>query len=268
MNPPATSGRLDRAAGRTLFGIDAAGYHSGRIGYPDELYDHVLGRTNPAPRVLEIGAGTGLATEGLLYRGAERVTAVEPDPALCRYLAKRLGGDRLTVVNAPFLDAALAGSFDLAVAAASFHWMEPAPALAKIAALLRPGGICALWWNTYRVEGVGDPFADAVAPLLMGLDMPPSEGATSHYSLDVALHTRQLAEAGFGDIRHAVFRRERWLDAAAMRALYASYSFVRTLPPGDRDDLLCGIGKLVDEQFGGSAPNVVLSAVYSAVATI
>ena len=264
MTPESPPGRLDRAAGRTLFGLDSAGYHSGRIGYPEELYDRVLGRTVAEPRVLEIGAGTGLATQDLLGRGAGHVTAVEPDPSLCDFLADRLGGDRLQIINAPFLDAALIGPFDLVVAAASFHWLDPATALARISSLLRPGGVCAIWWNTYRVAGVGDAFADAAIPLLAGLDLPPSEGSSSHYSLDADLHIAQLAQAGFTEIRHQLFRRERMLGAAAMRALYASYSFIRRLPARQQNDLLGSIERLVEDRFGGNAPNVVLSAVYSA----
>ena len=92
-------------------------------------------------RVLEIGAGTGLATKRLAGSAA-RVVAVEPSQALVEQLRANMGTvGVLEVVVAPFEDVVLSpGSFDLVVAATAFHWLDPEVALPKIGSVLRPGG--------------------------------------------------------------------------------------------------------------------------------
>lgn len=253
---------LDRSAGRSAFGTDAAGYHAGRIGYPDALFDSVFAGLPAHPRILEIGAGTGLATQAILAREPIELVVVEPDAVLVDYLAGRFAGPRIKLVNAAFPDAELDGPFDLIVCAAAFHWMDPDAALARANQLLRPGGLWAMWWNSYRNPGHGDALAQAISPLLKEIALPPSEGPDGHYSLDYKLHQRALQSAGFVDIRHELFRQDRTLGAEEVRALYASYSYVRALPARERNTLLDAIGQLVDRDFSGGAPNVVLTSLF------
>lgn len=257
-------GRIARDLGRSIFGLDPAGYHAARLDYPEALYAQLFGRADQEPirSVVEIGAGTGHATAKLLAPSVERLVAVEPDPALAEYLRGRFADRAVDVVASDFVSAPIQGRFDLAVAASSFHWLDPDTALARIRDLLKPGGTVALWWNAYRQPGIGDPFADAIMPLLEGLDLPPSESMRGHYSLDADLHVARLQGAGFDHVEHQLYRRERTLSAADARALYASYSFVRALPEERREALLTAITDLVDREFGGAAPNVVLTALY------
>ena len=255
--------QLRRDAGKAIFGADAAGYHAGRIGYPDELYDIVLAGMLTRPAVLEIGAGTGLVTEALLARDIGELVAVEPSAELVAFTRERLPDRRLSLVTAAFPDVTITRRFDLVVCAAAFHWMDPHAALAKVRSLLKPGGRWAVWWNSYRNHGVGDALADRITPLLEGIALPPSDGLLGHYSLDTRFHTQLLESEGFTEVRHHLFRRERMLDAAEVSALYASYSYVRLLPPADRDRLLDRITALVDDVFDGRAPNVTLTALYT-----
>jgi SAM-dependent methyltransferase len=262
--PAPITPQLDRVTGRSIFGLDAAGYHAGRLGYPDALYEKVLQRAKPKPCVLEIGAGTGLVTEALLSRNVDSVTAVEPSSSLVEFVRQRLPDSRLIMVTAPFPEGDIEGKFDLAVCAAAFHWMNPEQALSRVKSLLRPGGVWAVWWHSYRNFGVGDPLADAVTPMLEGIPLPPSDGLTQHYSLDVKRQSETLADAGFRNVEHFIFRNERTLTTAQVRVLYESYSYVRALPTTQRTDLLDKIAALVESEFGGRAPNLVLTPLYIA----
>ena len=67
-------------------------------------------------------------------------------------------------------------------------------------------------------------------------------------------------------IEHHVFRRERVLSADDARALYATFSLVRLLPPLRREALLDAIAALVTDKFDGAAPSVLLSPIYLATA--
>ena len=262
--PTASAGHMAREAGRSAFGTDPEGYHAGRLGYPDALYDALFARCVARPDILEIAAGTGIATEAMLARDPASLTLVEADNQLAAYLGQHLTDSRVTIVNGTFPEAVVEGSFDLAVTAAAFHWMEAQPALAKAKELLRPSGIWSMWWNSYRNPDMGDAFADATVAMLANIALPPSMTPTGHYSLDVALHAQTLRDAGFINVQHHIYRRERMFDAAQMRMLYASYSFVRVLPQSQAAALLDHVSDLVDTEFGGQAPNIVLTAAYSA----
>ena len=166
MNVPSGNlDNLDRSVGRSAFGIDANGYHDARSGYPDELFADLTRLTAPNPRILEIGAGTGLATQGLLTLAPRRLTLVEPDPRLCDFLQDRFSFSGSNVVCGAFPDAAVAGQFDLIACAAAFHWMEPVAALARIRQLLAPGGTWTMWWNCYFGHGEPDPFGDRISQI-------------------------------------------------------------------------------------------------------
>lgn len=255
---------LARGVGGTAFGLDAEGYHASRLPYPPELYDELFSRAPKHPKVLEIGAGTGLVTQALLSRESSSVTAVEPDAALAAFTARRLPDARLNIIRATFQDAPIEGEFDLAVCAAAFHWLEPELALAKIKSLLKPEGTWGMWWHSYRNPGMGDELADLISPLLQDIALPPSFGAEQHYSLDEDHHRRVLTKAGFKSIEARLYRCERELTTEAVVSLYRSYSFVRVLPDERRTQLLENIAELVETRFDGHAPNLVLTPLYFA----
>lgn len=261
-DPADLAARLSRVAGRTVFGTDVEGYHSARPGYPPALYRLIAARVPKFDAIGEIGPGTGLATEALATFAPRRFVLFEPDPVLAAHLRARFA--MFDIVEEDFCTADVAGGFDLIASASSFHWLDPEIALPRARALLRPRGCLAIWWNVYRQTGIGDPFAEAMLPLLKGIDLPPSEAAGQHYSLDADLHRRRLAAAGFEHIEHHVYRRERKLSPDQARALYASFSLVRLLPPVRRDALLDAIGALVAEKFDGAAPSILLSSLYLA----
>ncbi|GAA1888633.1 class I SAM-dependent methyltransferase [Lapillicoccus jejuensis] len=144
---------MSEAVARALtFGSVAERYERYRPGYPQVVADLAL-RGLGAPeglRGLEIGAGTGKATRLLAGRGV-RTTAVEPDPAMRAVLERTTAGLPVTVVAATLetLPPSAAGTpYDVAWAAAAWHWTDVATRWDRVAALLRPGG---------AVVGVGGP---------------------------------------------------------------------------------------------------------------
>ncbi|MBB3297192.1 SAM-dependent methyltransferase [Rhizobium sp. BK591] len=148
--------KLDRRFGREAFGNDPANYHRGRPPYPQATWTALRERAGlkAGIDILEIGAGSGLATRTLLGHRPRRLVAVEPDGRLADYLRASIDDARLDIVTAPFETADLEpASFDLVAAATAFHWLDPINSLKKIHDLLRPGGAIALWWNVFGDAG-------------------------------------------------------------------------------------------------------------------
>lgn len=262
--PSANPDPLDRQVGRSAFGLDAQGYDDARSGYPPELFRLLARRTVPEPRIAEIGSGTGLASQGLFGLSPTRLTMIEPDPRLCAFLERRFARPDAHVVCAPFPDIDIDGKFDLVACAAAFHWMDPAPALAKVKSLLARGGIWAMWWNSYFGHGEADAFAEQVSRILYdeGVALPPSYRGSKHYAFDVEHLTRVLRDAGFGEIEHVVFRTPRTFTASQARDLYRSFSFIHVLSDNDQASILDRIAATVDGEFGGLAQSLYATSVF------
>lgn len=149
------------------------------------------------------GPGTGQVSRRLLELGVDSLVAVEPDPALASFLRSSVG-DGPEILVTTLEEAVLpADAFDLAVAASSFHWVEPERGLAAIFRALRAGGWWAMWWTHHGDRTRPDPFRDAIDPIVGGL--PSSPGATG-FGRDADAATGALAKAGFEDSQVDVVR--------------------------------------------------------------
>jgi hypothetical protein len=89
------SGRFDTAA---------VAYDVYRPRYPDAMFDDIMsfGDLQPGDEAIEVGAGTGIATEPLVDCGLA-VVAIEPAPTMAE-LANHKLGDRGEVVVSRFED--------------------------------------------------------------------------------------------------------------------------------------------------------------------
>lgn len=133
------------------FESDASRYEQLRPGYPEPILDVILqARDVPrAPRVVDLGAGTGKLSQALHARGAH-VTAVDTGEALLQVLAENTPD--ITTVLAPAEQTGLPeNSADLVTAAQAWHWFDADAVTAEAARLLSPDGTLALVWNTLDV---------------------------------------------------------------------------------------------------------------------
>ncbi len=126
-------------------------YHKGRPGYPTALFEEVkeiCGITSES-RLLEIGAGSGIASKELAKYGAQLVV-LEPGAELMAIAKKELEG----VPHASFVQSVLEdyepeALFDTALSFTAFHWVT-GDKFGKAAEMLKQGGHLVLVWNSFR----------------------------------------------------------------------------------------------------------------------
>ncbi|MFE4965350.1 class I SAM-dependent methyltransferase [Streptomyces sp. NPDC056660] len=149
-NPAPTPSHASRAHS---FNAAAAQYAANRPSYPSALLDAVeeeAGRTLTGARVVDVGAGTGIATAVLHARGAD-VVAVEPGEGMAAQFHRTLPGIPLVRGNGNALPLA-DDTADFLTYAQAWHWTDPAHSVPEALRVLRPGGALALWWNTDALD--------------------------------------------------------------------------------------------------------------------
>jgi SAM-dependent methyltransferase len=138
-------------------------YEQGRPSYPDGVFDAIEAVAGPLAdqRVIEGGAGTGIASRQLAERGA-RVLAFDVSRPM---LERARGPDARPLVLAdgnalPFRS----GTADLVCFASAWHWLDSGQGSAEAARVLRSGGTWAAWWSSTRADG--EPWFEDIRSLL------------------------------------------------------------------------------------------------------
>ncbi|MDH6124427.1 class I SAM-dependent methyltransferase [Kitasatospora sp. GP82] len=220
---------LQHQAHARSFGAVAAHYDAARPSYPDSLFDEIerlTGQQLKGATVLDVGAGTGIATRLLAARGA-RVTAVEPSPGMAARLHAvspeiplvRASGDEL-----PCHD----GTADLITYAQAFHWTDPNRSIPEAIRVLRPGGALVMWWN----------LKDRATPWVQAQEARLSATLPSyHYYGTMIQVTRPLDDY---DLRlsTARLRWERRIDLDTVIADLRSKSYFAVLPAEQQEPAL------------------------------
>jgi SAM-dependent methyltransferase len=94
----------------------------------------------PGMRVLEVGCGTGLFTEMFVQTPITLVAIDISSALLAKARSRGLPGDRVRFVEGPLEDTAIAGPFDAVLGSSVLHHLDLGRALARLHALLAPGG--------------------------------------------------------------------------------------------------------------------------------
>lgn len=137
----------DRATRSRSFETVAAEYEQYRPDYPDEALSWAAEQLGlgAGARVLDVGAGTGKLTRGLVALGFEAV-AVEPGAPMLDQLRRAVPEAEAHVGPAeaiPLPDR----NVDAAFAGQAFHWFDRARAVPELHRVIRSGGGLALLWN-------------------------------------------------------------------------------------------------------------------------
>jgi SAM-dependent methyltransferase len=233
-----------------VFGEVADDYDEYRAGYPAAVVDAMvtyLGRTPEA--IVEVGAGTGLATEALAAIGAP-ITCVEPDASMAAILARKFPAGStppVDVVNAGFEDFTPARRVDLVVSAQAWHWVSPADRLRLAHEALVPGGVLALTGHQY---GFADPeMLPALTVAYQRYAPHLVHGSAAQSGSDWKV-SEMVGSPLFTDTTNRVFSSDVDYPTERYLRLLTTFSAHRMLPPDQCQALLDAIAAIVDEHGG------------------
>lgn len=144
---------MDPTPQRLVFGSVAERYDRHRPGYPQELLIDLVGRTGLPPQdiaALDVGGGTGKVARALLALGV-RGTMVEPDASMAAVAAPELEAGGWAIELSDFEGCRVTdASIDLLTCGQAWHWVEPVSGMERVRAVIRPGGVAAIFWNRHE----------------------------------------------------------------------------------------------------------------------
>ena len=231
------------------FGAEAERYERTRPSYPKAMVDAIIA-ASPGLDVLDVGIGTGISARPF-QQGGRQVLGVEPDERMAEF-ARRSG---LEVEIAKFEEWDRAGrSFDLIIAGQAWHWVDPVLGASKAVESLRPGGRIALFWN---VMSYSPEFAKGISAVYQRVvpEFPffqiASTGGTASYAplsdkaVDAIRQTGAFGEPERWEFDwERTYTRDEWLETVPT---FGGHS---QLPPEKLNEVLSGIGRLVDDAGG------------------
>lgn len=137
-----------------MFDRAADYYDRYRPGYPREVIDRLIQFTaiSAGSRLLEIGAGSGKATEQFCG-GSFYIDCIEPGKELVKIGNARFHDEQFNFIGARFEEYdVLPLHYDAVFSAQAFHWIPQPVGYEKCAEALKTGGFLALLWNMYVVS--------------------------------------------------------------------------------------------------------------------
>lgn len=230
--------------------LNPVNYDQFRPTYPADLYSKILEFTSLASnsQILEIGIGTGQATEPFLAAGYH-ITALEPSANLADFARKKYSGaPNVSLVQGRFEEIIPNDRFDLIYAATSFHWIRSDSRMQLLQSHLKPGGAVALFWNHPRPL---DPVHAAVQKVYREyLPDDPAQTTPPWTESDATVIAEEMEASGFKDVQTWIFHQERHLTTEQYLGLLHTYSNHLNQPDNVRLPLMKGIGSVIDSHGG------------------
>jgi SAM-dependent methyltransferase len=219
----------DRATRSRSFETVAADYERHRPEYPEGSLLWAVERLGlePGARVLDVGAGTGKLTRGLVAAGFD-VVAVEPGGPMLAELrkavpeAEALDGSAESV---PLPDASVGAAF----AGQAYHWFDHERALPELHRVIRAGGGLVLLWNWWDER---DPLQAELGELI---------GYAGH---DPYLNEELPGEPWFREVGRTAVETTQESTPAALVGYLSTASAFLVAEPDEREERLRAVHEI------------------------
>ena len=230
------------------FGTDPERYDRTRPRYPQALVGRIIASI-PGREVLDVGIGTGVSAQPFRAAGY-RVLGIEVDPRMAEFAR----GRGFEVEVARFEDWAPAGrSFDALIAGMTWHWIDPVAGAAKAAAVLRPAGLLAPFWNVAQPPAeLAQAFSNVYRRVLP--DTPfaaaPTDLVTAYDRLLETTSAAIQATSAFTDPERLRFDWQRSYTTGEWLEQVPTFGGHSTFPPERLAQLLLGLRTAIDNVGG------------------
>ncbi|KGG81323.1 methyltransferase type 12 [Caloranaerobacter azorensis H53214] len=251
---------------KETFNEVAKEYERIRPTYPKELFYDIVeySEIKEDSEILEIGCGTGKATQGFVDLGYKNITCIELGSELAKLTKEKFRKERtIKVYNSSFEEWNEDGSkFDLAISATAFHFINPEVGYPKVARLLDERGSIGFFW-TVHVQSYDNLYLDIrklykkYAPDLDDTKMPTPEEVINK-TKDIIQRTNL-----FKDLMVKEYSWDDFYTSDEYISLLNTHSRHRLLPKKDREALFKGIKDII-EKYGGNIKKKQLVALFLA----
>lgn len=251
---------LDRSRKHEFTGMGEL-YDRARPSYPPALFRQLDNHFNfrMGQTTLEIGCGTGKATEHLAVRGLT-VTGIDIAPDLLAVAKGKLKGGKVSLLQSSFEDfRAPDASFDYVVSAQAFHWIDPAIASKKTRSLLKENGAVILLWNIRRdadtperaaIDGLYEKYAPSLLTRHWQETGPATGTSQTAYNEASATLEKDIAEGLFRNLRTFTVAWQQTYTAEDYVSLLNTYSDHKRLKPNERTYLYDALKIFINEKGG------------------
>ena len=215
--------------GKLAFSLVAKEYDAGRPSYPSIIFSDAAAAmrqrgfsSRKLRHVLEIGAGSGQATEQLLPR-AKHLDVLEPGAAFAKLLRQRYrDATNMRIYEKTFESFETVLRYDLVAAASALHWIPQEVFYRRIFTLLEPGGwFMGIWHQPTFTATVYAIIADIIVPRVPEFWIPRQTREVR--ALFATGYEDFSRNRGFRYCRRKTYSRQRRLSAESCAALIWSY---------------------------------------------
>lgn len=231
-----------------LFDDVVADYAEARPGYPVELINDIIELCGlcKQDKILEIGCGTGQATQLFVDRGFD-ITAVELGKKLAEFTRNRFRDyNSFKVINLPFEEYRTDDKYKLIFAASAFHWVDAKQGFPLIHSLLEDDGWLALFWNSKSELAQTGMLYQRINEIYDKYYVEPQE----NIKLSHEEREKQITDSGlFGGVISKKYPYTRTYTSERYIQLLKTYSDHIAQPEVTKQILFSKIKEIID-QFG------------------
>lgn len=215
--------------------------------YTPELFDSLIeyAEIGPGKTVLEIGPGTGQATDPILETGCD-YHAIELGEHLFAKMEEKYGRfPNFHIVNDDFITHDFGDRrFDLVYSAATIQWIPEEVAFSKTFALLRPGGVLAMMLTRGDYKTPNEELYAAIQKVYDLYFMPETPYPHGSFRYDRA------ADYGYVDFERREFPGRREMDPEEYVSFCGTHCDHIVIPEPYRTPFFAGLRRAVAENGG------------------
>ncbi len=212
-----------------------------RPSYCAEAFQAIAGAAglDASKRALEIGPGTGQATEPILQTGCDYL-AIELGPHLAAFMADKFAGyGNFHIVNDDFITHEFEKErFDLVYSAATIQWIPEEIGFSKAYAMLKPGGVFAMMYLSGEYRTPNEALYEEIQRVY-DAHFRPEERYTCH------LEYENVVNYGFADLERRTYPGRRVFTADEYVGYLGTHCDHIVLPEPHRTPFFSGIREAI-----------------------